>query len=74
MTSAAGLIVRDVQGANCLLTLLKRVETKKPSGSCQLSRQQCMLTPASHFHFSGKNQLLAGVTESLENEGPGVPC
>lgn len=62
MASAAGLVMRDVQGANCLLTLLKGLETKKkkPSGSCQLSHQQCMLTPAPHFHFSGPNQLLAG--------------
>lgn len=60
MTSASGLNVSDVQGANCLLTRLEGVEIQKPSGSCHLSQQQSMLILAfhSHPHFTGKNQFL----------------
>lgn len=52
MTSAAGLIVRDVQSANCLLTLLKGVETKK--AFWQLS----VVSPAVHANTSISLPLL----------------
>lgn len=61
MTSAPGLNGRDVEGANCLPALLRGAETQKPSDSCHLSPQQCLLILACHSRprFTGKNQFLA---------------
>lgn len=61
MTSAPGLNVRGVEGANCLPALLRGAETQKPSDSCHLSPQRCLLILARHSRprFTGKNQFLA---------------
>lgn len=73
MASAAGLVMRDVQGVNCLLTLLKGLETKKNT-FWQLS----VVSPAVHANTSTSLSLLrpkpapGWSPESLGNEGPEI--